>query len=67
MPWGQFLAQVRAVSAEFDAKLVTPVTLPPGRLMLATSPSADRIGYRREDDGNCAGCLFGRKRRRSYG
>ena len=27
-------------------------------------PGANRVGYARDDDGNCAGCLFGGQRRR---
>ena len=45
--------------------LVTPVTLPPGRFRLATSPSCDRVAAGRENDRNRRGRRLGRERRRS--
>ena len=45
------------------AKRVTPVTLPPGRLRLATRPSLDRIAADREDDRDRRGRGLGRERR----
>ena len=54
----------RRTSNRFGAistfNVVTPVTVPPGRCKLATSPSLDRVGTHHENDRNCRGrCLSG--------
>ena len=46
---------------------VTPVTLPPGRFRLATSPSCDRIAAGGENDRNCRGRGLGGEIGRSTG
>ena len=46
------------------AKKLTPVTLPPGRLRLATRPSLTGIAAGREDNRNRRGRGLGRQRRR---
>ena len=46
---------------------VTPVTLPPGRLRLATRPSSNRVGAQFKDDRNGRGRRLCRQRRRSAG
>ena len=45
-------------------KKLTPVTLPPGRLRLATRPSFDRVAAAVEDDRNRRGRRLGRECRR---
>jgi hypothetical protein len=46
---------------------LTPVTLPPGRLRLATRPSPDRVAPGHKDDRHRRGCGLGRERRRGIG
>jgi hypothetical protein len=47
--------------------VVTPVTLPPGRLRLGHETERDRIAAGREDNGNRHGCRLCKANRRSAG
>ena len=59
----QFAQQLELLARQARVEEVTPVTLPPGRLRLATRPSFDRIAAGREHDRNRRGRGLGRKRR----
>jgi hypothetical protein len=54
--------------AQFGADAGQPGDVPARSRDAGDEPGANRIGYARDDDGNCASCLFGgQRRRRSWG
>ena len=50
--------------AQFGANAGQPGNVPARSRNAGDEPGANRIGYARDDDGNCAGCLFGGQRPR---
>ena len=57
--WDDFLEQLQPFSSQLRSIWDKPVTLPPGRARLSTSPVRNRVTRTRHNDRDCPGSFFG--------